>query len=162
MAKIALDEATRLRVAWEQHHERLWRSLLAWSNDREIASDSVAEAFAQAARRGDETRDVGAWVWRAAFRIAAGQLQQARRSLPLTAARLPPVVDPNGAVPDLVTLLDGLAALHADDRQLVVLALVGGWERAAIADLMGITPGAARVRLHRALALLRASMEDDS
>jgi DNA-directed RNA polymerase specialized sigma24 family protein len=44
----------------------------------------------------------------------------------------------------------------------VVLALVGGWERTAIAEMVGVTPGAVRVRLHRALARLRSSMEDDS
>lgn len=62
----------RVHDAWVVHHERLWRSVLGWSGDRDIASDAVAEAFAQAARRGAAIDDLGRWVWRAAFRIAAG------------------------------------------------------------------------------------------
>jgi hypothetical protein len=43
--------------------------------DREVASDAVAEAFAVPALwRG--RRDLPAWVWRSAFRIAAGELKR--------------------------------------------------------------------------------------
>ena len=42
-------------------------------------SDAVAEVFAQAARRGTAIEDIGRWVWKAAFRIAAGMLADRRR-----------------------------------------------------------------------------------
>ena len=48
------------------------------SADRDVASDAVAEAFAQALRRGADLRSPERWVWRAAFRIAAGELKQRR------------------------------------------------------------------------------------
>jgi hypothetical protein len=44
-----------------------------------VANDAVAEAFAQAIRRGDEVRDPLRWVTKAAYRIAAGELQLRRR-----------------------------------------------------------------------------------
>src|SRR2546430_12508817 len=45
------------------------------------ASDAMAEAFAQALARGNELRSPQRWVWRAAFRIAAGELKaRLRRS----------------------------------------------------------------------------------
>ena len=77
MATAHTRGAERLRVAWEAHKDGLWRAILAWSGDPEIASEAVAEAFAQAARRGDAIDDVGRWVWRAAFRIAGGLLASA-------------------------------------------------------------------------------------
>jgi len=58
---------------------RLWRSVLAYTGDREVASDAVAEAFAQVLRRGDAVEDIRAWVWTAAFRIAAGELRSRSR-----------------------------------------------------------------------------------
>ena len=60
-----------LRAVFAAEHGRLWRSLLAYAGDPEVASEAAAEAFAQAVRRGEALRDPAAWVWRAAFRIAA-------------------------------------------------------------------------------------------
>jgi RNA polymerase sigma-70 factor (ECF subfamily) len=147
------DEA--LRSVFEAEHERLWRSLLAYAGDADVASDAAAEAFAQALRRGDGLRDPAAWVWRAASRIAAGLLAARRREGG-------PV--PGGAVagagadtrPDEVAaLLDALARLGPTDRRVVVLALVGGLSAAEIGVVVGASPGAVRVRLHRARRRLR-------
>jgi RNA polymerase sigma-70 factor, ECF subfamily len=55
--------------------ERLWRAIYAFAGDAEIASDAVAEAFAQVLHRGAAVRDPAAWTWRAAFRISAGALK---------------------------------------------------------------------------------------
>jgi DNA-directed RNA polymerase specialized sigma24 family protein len=39
----------------------LWRALVAFSGDREVASDAVAEAFAQAIGRESQLRDPQRW-----------------------------------------------------------------------------------------------------
>src|SRR5689334_13807853 len=57
--------------------ERLWRAVFAFSGDSEIASDAVAEAFAQVLHRGSAIRDPA--TWRSAFRIAAGALKSRPR-----------------------------------------------------------------------------------
>jgi RNA polymerase sigma-70 factor (ECF subfamily) len=76
----ALVTAARgLERLYREDGARLWRALVAFSGDREVASDAVAEAFAQALGRGEELRDPQRWVWRAAFRIAAGELKDRRR-----------------------------------------------------------------------------------
>jgi RNA polymerase sigma-70 factor (ECF subfamily) len=150
--------AERVRVAWETHKDRLWRALLAWSHDADIASDAVAEAFAQATRRGDAIDDVGRWVWRAAFRVAAGQLSVARRDAPVDALTTEPT---DLTVPeDVALLLDALDRLHPDDRAVIVLAHVGGWTGPEIAELRGTTAGAVRIRLHRARRALRRALEE--
>jgi RNA polymerase sigma-70 factor, ECF subfamily len=58
--------------------ERLWRAVYAFAADADVASDAVAEAYAQLLDRGDAVRDPAAWAWRAAFRIAAGALKARR------------------------------------------------------------------------------------
>ena len=59
--------------------DRMWRAVLAFAGDPEVASDAVAEAFAQVLRRGEDVRDPERWVWRAAFRIASGELKERRK-----------------------------------------------------------------------------------
>jgi RNA polymerase sigma-70 factor (ECF subfamily) len=148
----------RLRSVFESEHGRLWRSVLAYTGDPEVASDAVAEAFAQALRRGDAVRDPQAWVWRAAFRIAAGQMSSRREAgeIDLDAMRQPST----DTLPDEVAaLLDALARLTAPDRQVVVLILVGGLSAAEVGAVANTSAGAVRVRLHRARARLREALE---
>src|SRR5881397_506005 len=68
-----------LEKVYEEQGAKLWRALFLYAGDREIASDALAEAFAQALRRSGELRSPERWVWRSAFRIAAGELSRRRR-----------------------------------------------------------------------------------
>ena len=59
----ALVTATRgLQQLYRDDGARLWRALVAFSGDRDVASDAVAEAFAQAIGRGNHLRDPQRWV----------------------------------------------------------------------------------------------------
>lgn len=73
-----VSRTDRIERLYRERGDRIWRGLLAFSGDPEVASDAVAEAFAQVLRRGEEVRDPERWVWRAAFRIAAGELKERR------------------------------------------------------------------------------------
>ncbi len=53
-----------------------------------------------------------------------------------------------------------LALVSAEDRHILRLAYVYEFERESLALQLGITPGAARVRLHRALARLRTAWRE--
>ena len=90
--KVAASARDRVEEVYRHHAKRMWRALLAYTGNSDIASDALAEAFAQALRRGDAVRNVERWVWRAAFRIAAGELQKRRLILPEIDA---PTDDPN-------------------------------------------------------------------
>lgn len=50
-----------------------------------------------------------------------------------------------------------LALVSSKDQQVLTLALLEGFEPGALAQRLGITPGTARMRLHRALTRLRAA-----
>ena len=148
----------RLRSVFEAEHARLWRSVIAHTGDAEIASDAVAEAFAQAVRRGDALRDPAAWVWRAAFRIAGGQVAVRRGSEHGAPVSLP---SRETAPDELVALLDALSRLDETDRRVVVLCLVGGFSAPEVGRIVEASPGAVRVRLHRARKRLRAALGAD-
>jgi DNA-directed RNA polymerase specialized sigma24 family protein len=44
------DTRRDLETLYREHRNRLWWALVAFSGDREIASDAESEAFAQALR----------------------------------------------------------------------------------------------------------------
>lgn len=147
----------RVRLVYASDHARLWRSIYAFSGSREVADEAVAEAFAQALRRGDELRDVAAWVWRSAFAIARGELQR-RRS---TSNDVGDSSFEDGDHGELAAVLARFGALSPEDRELLVLCHVGGWKPGELAAVLDQPAGRIRVRLHRATERARRILEDD-
>lgn len=133
---------------------RLWRAVFVFSENEAIASDAVAEAFAQCLQRGDGVRDPAAWIYRTAFRLAAGELKERRRftALPETSYEMPP--EPGA-------LLTALGKLPRNQRAAVVLHHYVGYGSRDIGQILGITAGTARVHISRARRRLRSLLEDD-
>jgi RNA polymerase sigma-70 factor (ECF subfamily) len=148
------QEHVDLEAVYREHGDRLWRALMAFTGDRGLADETVSEAFAQALRRGDQIRDPLRWVWRAAFRIAAGDLQR-RRGLPLA---------PSGGSyedPEPPTdLLRALAALSPKQRSSVLLHHYAGYPVNDVARIIGSTSAAVRVHLLRGRRKLRQLLEE--
>jgi RNA polymerase sigma-70 factor (ECF subfamily) len=138
---------------YRQEGRKLWWALLAYSGDREVASDAVAEAFAQALSRGEVLTDPRAWIWRVAFKVAAGELQRRR----LTDARVPDLPDPS---PQQASEL--LWVLHRlPDRQRAAIVMHYYADRPVrdVAAALGMSQGTARVHLHRGRRRLRQLLE---
>jgi RNA polymerase sigma-70 factor, ECF subfamily len=144
----------RLEAVYRDHGARLWRAVLLATGSPEVADDAVAEAFAQALRRGRALRDPAAWVWRAAFRIAAGELKERRRVEPFE-------VEPVTGMPrSFVDLWRALATLPMKQRASVVLADYAGWSHREIAAAIGSSVSAVGVHVHRGRRRLRDLLED--
>lgn len=161
------DDLDRLRLVYEDIQPRLWRAVLAWSGSRDVADEAVADAFAQAARRGPDLRDPAAWIWRSAFRIAAGDLARRRRS-PVVSLDGPdrpigwdpPQLEP-GTPDDASELIGALQHLSDQQRRAVVLVDGAGFTAPEAADLIGTSPATVRVQLVRARRKLRSLLTDD-
>jgi RNA polymerase sigma-70 factor (ECF subfamily) len=150
-----VSRTDRIERLYRERGDRIWRGLLAFSGDPEVASDAVAEAFAQVLRRGDEVRDPERWVWRAAFRIAAGELKERRRTEVTVEARSYEMEEP---ARDLVV---ALGALSERQRVSVVLHDAAGYPAREVARIVGSTEAAVRVHLLRGRRRLRVLLEDD-
>jgi RNA polymerase sigma-70 factor (ECF subfamily) len=149
-----------LERVWRDQGAKLWRSLVAFGGDPELASDAMAEAFAQALGRGAAVEAPDRWVWTAAFRIAAGELKDRRRTLVAqgASASLPePIADMPEPVGDLVRALQ---ALSPNQRAVVVLALYADLPTGEVARTLGCTKGTVRVHLSQARRRLRTLLED--
>jgi RNA polymerase sigma-70 factor (ECF subfamily) len=127
---------------------------VAFSGDREVASDAVAEAFAQAIGREIHLRDPQRWVWRAAFRIAAGELKDRGRFRP-------PVDDASYEMQEpLARLIAGLAGLSPNQRAALVLHHYAGYPTKEIAGILGSSPATVRVHLSQGRKRLRKILEE--
>jgi RNA polymerase sigma-70 factor (ECF subfamily) len=144
--------------------DRLWRAVYAWAGDPDIASDAVAEAYAQVIHRGDAVRDPAAWTWRAAFRIAAGALK-ARRS---EGTRATTTADADSLTPVDVhvdryadpDLLAALRQLPDGQRAAVILFYFADLPIRQIADRLGSNSLAVRANLSRGRRRLRDLLGD--
>ena len=144
----------RLELVYREHGARLWRAVFLTSGSREVADDAVAEAFAQALRRGHALRDPAAWVWRAAFRIAAGELKERGTMEAFVEESVMRMPEP------FVDLWRALAGLPFKQRASVVLADYAGWSHREIAKALGSSTSAVGVHVHRARKRLRDLLED--
>ncbi len=136
---------------------RLWRAVFAFAQDRAVTDDAVAEAFAQCLRRGDAVKDRRAWVWKAAFRLAAGDLAARRRTSAID--DVPEPTDTGDVGPVLVAL----ASLPGNQRAAAILHWYAGYATGEIADILGVSSATVRVHLSRGRKRLRGLLgEGDS
>jgi len=148
---------SRFEAVWREHGARLWRALLEFTGDPDLASDALAEAFAQAMARGDEILEPDRWIWRASFKIAAGDLKARRAnlspaSLPERSTDLPePVVD----------LVAALRTLSSKQRAAAVLHYYADLPVSEVARILDCTQTTVRVHLLQARRRLRPLLEAD-
>ena len=153
-APSSLEPADRLERLYREQGARMWRAVLAYAGDPEVASDAVAETFAQALRRRDAIRDPKRWVWRTVFRVAAGELKTRRRSLQLSVEGVYEMEEPARE------LVAALGRLSERQRAAVVLHHAAGHPIREVAAILGSTPGAVKVHLLRGRRHLRELLEE--
>jgi RNA polymerase sigma-70 factor, ECF subfamily len=146
----------RFEAAYRQDGPRLWRALVVFTADRDLASDALAEAFAQGLARGDGVLDPIAWTWRVAFRIAAGALKD-RRSIDDLAAP-----DRSYDVPEpLWDVFDALGKLSRNQRLAIVLHDYADRPTDEVAAILGASRATVHVHLSQGRRRLRRLLEDE-
>jgi RNA polymerase sigma factor (sigma-70 family) len=148
----AKDSLERL---YREQGAKLWRALFAFSGDREVASDALAEAFTQALARGKAIEKLDGWVWTAAFRIASGELKMRSRS----GQRVP---DRSYEMPITVTdMVSALAQLSPKQRLAVVLHDYADRPTDEVARVLGASRATVHVHLSQGRRRLRSILGDD-
>jgi RNA polymerase sigma-70 factor (ECF subfamily) len=145
-----------LERLYREQGARLWRALFAFSGDPEVASDALAEAFAQALARGGAIAKPDAWVWTASFRIAAGHLKARRGSGSLPARE--PSYEMSSPVMDLVA---ALSKLPSKQRIAIVLHDYADRPTDEVARVLGSSRATVHVHLSQGRRRLRAILGDD-
>ena len=147
------------------HQRRAYAVARAIVPTHEDAEDAVQEAFLHAYRALDRFRTgqpFGAWLHRITANAA---LDIARRRKVRDADEIPegvssPFRDPAEAEELRRRLREGLAALSARQRAVIVMHDVEGFTHAEIGATLGMPEGTARSDLHHARMALRRALDD--
>jgi RNA polymerase sigma-70 factor (ECF subfamily) len=152
-ALLGAKRGSELERLYREHGARLWHALLGFCGDPDVAADALAEAFAQALRRGEAIRKPLPWIWRAAFRIARGELKE-RRLRGVVREESYEMEEP------AVELIEALGQLSRRQRAAVVLFHLADYPVKEVAAMLGTSSSAVRVHLTRGRRRLRAILEE--
>ncbi len=156
----ATDRVESLFLANER---RLGQFLVQMVRDRALAEDLLQETFEAVLRARDQldqVDDVDAWLFGIARHRALQSMRGGRRlgrAVERLWARGERVESERDGLHDVMDVLD--RALTPDDRSLVLLRYVHGFDAPALAELTGRSPAAVRKRLERACEALRKEIE---
>jgi RNA polymerase sigma-70 factor, ECF subfamily len=164
----ALIEAVRagnpeaLAALYREHGAALYRLAYRLIGTREDAEDVVHDVFVglpEALIRYEERGKFTSWLKRVAARVALLRLRSCQRrrevSLHIADEKPKPPVDAN-----IIALENAVNSLPDSLRVVIMLKEVEGYSHGEVAELLGISVAASRVRAARALARLRKALED--
>lgn len=166
MIAVRAGEVARLGELFERYHQRLYAFFVRLTNQPGSSEDLVQLVFYRILKYRHTYRDEGkfsAWIYHLARKVAADHWRK-QSSAPIATdpADLPDLADtaPDSAEQtagreDLALLRTALARLPVDQREVLVLSRLQQVEHRDIATLLETTPGAVKVRVHRALKELR-------
>lgn len=158
------DEAAFARLVAAYHADLLRVAYVVGGADAELAQDAVQATWVIAWRKLGTVRDpasVKGWL----VAIAANEARQlVRRQHRRTIVELrvgdpdPAGSDPAGSI-SRVDLVNALGRLRPEDRQLLAMRYVAGFDSFEIGKALGRSPSGTRARLGRLLERLRGDLE---
>lgn len=153
------------------HYERIARYVASLVRDPTEVEELTQETFLRAHRRGDSLRDPDAllpWTYRIATRVCIDRLRHRSRR-PLVTELDPdalPDSEPDAATPELRAVRDEMSEcvqghvveLSDGHRAVLLLHDAHGLTSREIAELLGLSLAAVKMRLHRARNRLQESL----
>ncbi|MDH4142785.1 MAG: sigma-70 family RNA polymerase sigma factor, partial [Chloroflexota bacterium] len=159
------DIAAFARIVAE-HHDHMARVCFVICGDQDMAQDAVQAAWPIAWRKLSSLREpdrLRPWL----ITIAANEARQALRRQRRRGVVEIDVADVGGRQHDpslLAARIDLVAALRrlsAEDRSILALRHISGFDATEIGRAMGMSASGVRSRLARAAARLRSELDDD-
>ncbi len=152
--------------------DRLYAVARLIMRDPVAAEDATQEALIAAWRDLSALRDpdrFDAWLHRVLVRTCYREARRVRntrraevRELELSSPAERTVPDANIGLADREALERGFRRLTTDERTLLVLHYYLGFSISEVAETVGVPPGTAKSRLHRAAAAMRSALDADA
>ena len=165
LASAAAGDEFAFRRIIAAHHDDMRKVCMAIADDRAIADEATQSAWVIAWKRLGDVRDEGhlrPWLVTVAANETKQLLRKRRRRANVeVAADVAPVTgggDPASDVVD-IDVRDAMARLNPDDRALLALRYVAGFDSNELGQVLGIKPGTVRQRLRRLLERLREELD---
>ena len=159
------DETAFARII-RAHHDDMTRVCFVICGDLDVADDAVQAAWPIVWRKLGSLRDpsrLRPWLVSIAANEARQLIRRRRRRTVVelaVAGATNSSIDPDGRIADL-DLSNALATLDPDDRALLALRYVAGFDSTELARATGRSASGTRARLARLLDRLRTELSDD-
>jgi RNA polymerase sigma factor (sigma-70 family) len=164
MNQVRDGEVHQLGILFERHHRRLFNFCLRLTGNRQTAEDLVQEVFTRILKYRHTYRpdsDFLVWTYQMARNAAADYFKKRGRMSEVDEEPVD-VVSPE-ALPSeeleseerLATLRRALDRMPVDKRELLIMGRFRNLKYEQIAEVLGCTVGAVKVRMHRAVKDLR-------
>jgi RNA polymerase sigma-70 factor (ECF subfamily) len=164
LERFAHGDRDAFETLFRQYQGEVFGWIVRIVRDRGVAEDLTVEAFwkmHQAHARFDPARSFGAWARRIATNLALDKLRKMRREAPLVgdpadAAQANPGIQRESRE----QIARAFGVLNPKMRAVAILALVEEVAHRDIAEALGISEVAVRVRLFRATKILRKFLRE--
>jgi len=166
LSDAAGGDALALARIVDAYHDDMARLCFVISGDQDIAQEAVQIAWSKAWRKLGSLRDpsrLRSWLMTIAANEVRQQLRRRKRDqvveievIDLGSDRLDPA-----SRAGLLDLRTALSQLTAEDRTLLAMRHVAGFDSPEIGESLGISAEAVRTRLSRLIARLRSELSDD-
>jgi len=160
------DEVAFARIVDAHHSDMTSVCFVVTGGDAELTEEAVQSAWPIAWQKLDTIRDperLRPWL----ISIAVNEARQlARRRRRGRVLEVSVGIDAAAATPDLasgagdIDLRNALARLKPEDRALIALRYVAGFDSTELARALGMSPSGTRARLARVLGRLRSELDD--
>ena len=161
-------DADAFAALYRRHARAVHHVVAATVRDREVAADLTQDVFARAIEALGDLREPDRfrpWVLAIARNCAIDQTRGQPRPIRLDEDGAAELVDPDaepGELAELASLVRRvrgcIAGLSARDASVLALVTQLGYSPTEVAGALGISPGAAKVVLHRARRRLRSAI----
>ena len=137
---------------YEAFSDKIFRLCKSYTNDDEWAKDLMQDTFMQVylnIRKFRNDSSVGTWVYRIASNICMRQIERASKSKNITASLPEPNSGGPTEEPDRHEQLYAcISQLEKTDR-LIITMVLDGLSYKDIAEILGVSEGNLRVKIHR-------------
>jgi RNA polymerase sigma-70 factor (ECF subfamily) len=151
--------------------EKIRRFAYFHTGDAHLADDLAAEVFSRALESIDRFTDrggtIGPWLYGIARNVIAGHCRTsaARQTVPLDETVAAPEYDcPEEAAIRTLSyegLYEALSSLPDEQRTIVILRFIEGYDVRTVAKVLNKRPGAVRTQQHRAILSLRRHFKSE-
>ena len=165
MAAVRRGEVAGLTPLFDRHSRRLFGFLRGLLGSPGAAEDMVQETFLRVLRHRESYREGRAfmpWLLGIARNVAWAHLERQGR---MPASEMPELAAAGSLERRHLEreradrLSRALSELPAKDREVLLLSYFDGFKHREIAELVGSSPGAVKVRIHRARQALRQHLD---
>ena len=165
VAQAAAGDADALARIVALHQDDMSRIAFVICGDVELAQDAVQSAWPSAWRKLGSVRDperLRSWLMTVAANEARQLMRRHRRHLVVEISRVDLTFghDDPGFDPGALDLSVALRRLSPEERTLLALRFVAGFDATEIGRAMGMSPSGVRSRLSRLPLRLRAELTD--